>query len=115
MNMVKGFKIKEVNKLLCNLFAKLRLFHGVTLKHLNYYVVSSLIKETPSRIISNGGCNDVNNKKLTSENIANDIGDIAILFHGYGVNDTFIPAMICRKFIKTWYASIRTEFYIFFK
>ena len=115
MSMVKEFKMKKVNKLLYKLFAKLRLFHGTTLKHLNYYVVSSLIKETLGRIILHGGCNDLNNKKLTSGNIGNDIGDMAILFHGYGVNDTFISAMICRKFIKTWHASIRIEFYIFFK
>ena len=50
-SMVKGIRMKEVNRQLRNSFAKLRSFPGATLKHLKYYIVPSLIDETPDRII----------------------------------------------------------------
>ena len=96
-SMVKGIRMKEVNSQLCNSFAKLRSFPGATLKHLKYYIVPSLIDETPDRIILHGGCNDVNNKNSTPEKIANEITDMAIIFCDYGVNDIFISAMNCRR------------------
>ena len=49
--MVKGIRMKEVNSQLRNLYAKLRSFPGATLKHLKYYIVPSLIKKNPDRII----------------------------------------------------------------
>ena len=45
---VKSIRMKEVNKQLYNSFTKLRSFPGATLKHLKYYVVPSLIDETPT-------------------------------------------------------------------
>ena len=89
--------MKEINSQLCNSFAKLRSFPGATLKHLKYYIVPSLIDESPDRIILHGGCNDVNNKNSTLEKIANEIADMAILCRDYGVNDIFISAMTCRR------------------
>ena len=76
---------------------KLRSFPIATLKHLKYYIVPSLIDETPGRIILHGGCNDVNNKNSTPEKIANEIADMKILCCDYGGNDVFISAMICRR------------------
>ena len=96
-SMVKGIRMKEVNSQLQNLFAKLRLFPGATLKHLGYYIVPSLIDETPDRIISHEGCNDVNDKNSAPEKIANEIADMAILSCEYSVNYIFISAMICRR------------------
>ena len=71
---------------------------AATLKPLKYYaVVPSLIDEASDRIILYGGCNDVNNKNSTPEKVANEIGDMAKLCRGYGVNDIFVSAMICRR------------------
>ena len=56
-----------------------------------------LIDEASDRIILYGGCNDVNNKNSTPEKVANEIGDMAKLCRGYGVNDIFVSAMICRR------------------
>ena len=102
-SMVKAIRIKEVNSQLRNSYAKLRSFPGATLKHLRYYIVSSLIDKTPGRIILHGGCNDVNNKNSTPEKIANEIEDMVILCRYYDVNDVFISAIICRreKFLNT--------------
>ena len=102
-SMVKAIRIKEVNSQLWNSYAKLRSFPGGTLKHLRYYIVSSLIDETPGRIILHGGCDDVNNKNSTPEKIANEIEDMVILCRYYDVNDVFILAIICRrgKFLNT--------------
>ena len=86
-----------VNSQLRNSFAKLRSFPGAALKHLKYYIVPSLIDETPDRTILHGGCDDANNKNLMPEKIANEITDMAILCRDYGVNDVFISAMICRR------------------
>ena len=75
-----------------------RSFPGATLKHLKYYVVPSLIDETPlQRIILHGGCNDVNNKNSAPGKVANEIADMAVLCRDYGVNNIFISAMICRR------------------
>ena len=93
--MVKGIR-KEVNSKLRNSFAKLRSFPRATLKYLRYYIVSSLIDESPGKIILHGGCNDVNNKNWTPEKIANEIEEMAALCRDYGVNDVFISAMICK-------------------
>ena len=65
MSMVKGIKVKEVYKQLCNSFTKLRSFAGATLKYLKYYVVSSQIDKTPDRITLYGGCYNHNTKNLT--------------------------------------------------
>ena len=101
-SMVKAIRIKEVNSQLRNSYAKLRSFPGATLKHLRYYIVSSLNDETPGRIILHGVCNDVNNKNSNPEKIANEIEDMVILCCYY-VNDVFISAIICRrgKFLNT--------------
>ena len=96
-SMVKCIRMKHVNSQLRNSYAKLRLFAGATLKHLRYYIISSLIDETPNRIILHGGCNDVNNKSSAPEKIADEIADMAILCRDYGVNDVFLSAMICRR------------------
>ena len=65
---------------------------------LKYYIVPSLIDETPDRITLHGGCNDVNNKNSTLKKIANQIADMAILCRDYGVSDIFISAMLGRRF-----------------
>ena len=96
-SMVKGIRMKEVNSQLRNSFANLRSFPGATLKHLKYYIIPSLIDETPDRIILHGGCNDVNNKNSTPEKTANQIAGMVILCRDYGVNDIFISAMVCRR------------------
>ena len=89
--------MKEVNSQLHNSFAKLRLFPEVTLKHLKYYAVPSLIDKTPHRTILHGGCNDVSNKNSTPKKIANEIGVMTILCRSYGVNDILISTVICRR------------------
>ena len=93
--MVKG--MKEINSQLRNSFAKLRSFPGATFKHLKYYIAPSLIEEIPDRIILHGGCNNVNNKNSTSDKIANETADMAILCRDNGLNDIFILKMICRR------------------
>ena len=72
--MIKDSRMKEVNSQLQKSFAKLRSFPGATLNHLKYYVVPSLINETPDRIILHGGCIDFNNKNSISEKTANETG-----------------------------------------
>lgn len=49
--MVKGFRMKELNRCLTNSFAKLRSFPGAKNKQFSYYAVPSLVGETPNRIL----------------------------------------------------------------
>lgn len=63
--MVKGIKVKEVNKQLYKSLAKLWLFPGAILKH---YFVSFLIGEIPSNL---------NNRNSTPGKTANEIWDMA--------------------------------------
>ena len=71
--------------------------HSGARQMLKYYIVPYLIDETPDRITLHAKCNDVNNKNLTPEKIANQLADMAILCCDYGVSDIFISAMICRR------------------
>ena len=70
-SIVNDIRIKDINKQLHDWFAKLRSFPGALLKHLKYYVVPFLIDEFPDRIISHGGCNDVDKINSPPEKIAN--------------------------------------------
>ena len=49
--MVKGIRMNEVNKQLCNSFEKLKSFPGATLKHLKCYIIPYLIDETPIKFL----------------------------------------------------------------
>ena len=70
-SIVNDIRIKDINKQLHDWFAKLRSFPGALSKHLKYYVVPFLIDEFPDRIISHGGCNDVDKINSPPEKIAN--------------------------------------------
>ena len=54
-------------KLVC----KTQIVSWSNIKTSEYYIVPSLINETPDRIILHGGYNDVNNKNSTPEKIEN--------------------------------------------
>ena len=94
--MVKGIKMKEVNKDGKNSLEKLRPFPRLALKYSRYYVVSSLIDKTPVRTIFHGGCSDLNGISSTPEKIAKEIRYMKKLSRGYDVNDTIKSVIICR-------------------
>lgn len=96
-SMVKGMRMKEFNQHLKNSFCKLRSFPGASLKQLAHYALPTLVDETPNRVIIHGGCNDISNRSINEQNIANSIIDIANLCRQHGVNDIFISSVVCRK------------------
>ena len=55
-----------------------------------------LFLENAINFILHTRCNNVNNKNLALEKIANKRGDMAILCPGYDFNDIIITVMICR-------------------
>ena len=99
----EGESIQILFKIRCckERYSKVRCYihcHSGARQMLKYYIVPYLIDETPNRITLHAKCNDVNNKNLTPEKIANQLADMAILCCDYGVSDIFISAMICRRF-----------------
>ena len=95
--MVKGLKMKQLNKDLKNSFAKLRLFPGAKTKQLSYYAFPLHVVETPNKILIYGGCNGISNKNYTPKKIENDVLEKAKTCRAYGTNDAFQSAIICRR------------------
>ena len=69
-SMVKDLRMKELNRCLTNSFAKLRSCPRAEFKQLSYYIVPSLVDETPNKILIYRECNNSCNKTPTLLEIA---------------------------------------------
>ena len=95
--MVKGLKMKGMNRNLKNTLVKVRPFPGPAVKQLHHYVVNTLTDNTPGTIIIQGGCNDVSNKNSNPEDITKSIGSLGNLCRSHGVNQVLISPLLCRR------------------
>ena len=68
--MIKGIQRKEFNSKLNKCSTQFRLFIGATLKQMETYVKPILNDDTPDVLILHIGCNDISNKQLTENEIA---------------------------------------------
>ena len=69
--MIKRIRRKEFNSKLNKCSIRFRPFIGVTLKQLETYIKPILNDDTPDISILHLGCNDIGNKQLTENEIAN--------------------------------------------
>ena len=94
--MIKGIRRKEFNSKLNKCSTQFTPFTGATLKQMETYVMPILNDDTPDVLILYIGCNDIGNKQLTENEIAEWIVKIGRQCKESNVNDVFISSLICR-------------------
>ena len=92
-SMVKGPKVKDMNRNLKNTSVTVRYFLWATVKQLHHYVISTLTDDTPHTIIIQGGRNNVSNKNSNPKDIAKAIGSLGNLCRSHGVNQVLISSV----------------------
>ena len=94
--MIKGIRRKDFNSNLSKCSTRFRPFIGATLKQMETCVKPVLDDDTPDVLILRIGCNDIGNKQLTENEIAEWIVKIGRQGKESNVNDVFISSLICR-------------------
>ena len=79
----------------CN--TRFRPLIGATIQQMETYVQPTLIDDTPDVAILHIGCNDIPNKFLTPQEIAEGIVNIGRYCLSKNVNHVFISSLICRQ------------------
>ena len=87
--MIEEIRRKEFNSKLNKCGTRFRSFIGATLKHMETHVKPILNDDTPDVLILHISCNDIGNKQLTENEIAEWIKES-------NVNDVFISSLMCR-------------------
>ena len=95
--MIKGIRRKKFNSKFNKSSTLFRPFISATLKQMEAYVKPILNDETPDVLILYIGCNDIGNKQLTANEIAEWIVKISRPCKERNVNDIFISSLICRE------------------
>ena len=95
-SMLKGIQRNDFNSNLNKCSARFRPFIGATLKQMETYVKPTLTDDTPDVLILHIGCNDVGNRNLTDNDIAEWIVKIGKYCKESGVNYVFISSLVCR-------------------
>ena len=94
--MIKGIRRKEFKSKLNKCSTRFRPFIGATLKQMGTYVTPILNDDTPDVLILHIDCNDIGNKQLTKNEIAEWIVKIGRQCKESNVNNVFISSLICR-------------------
>ena len=94
--MIKGIRRKEFNSKLSKCSTRFRPVIGATLKQMETYVKPILNDDTPDILILHIVCNDIGNKQLTENEIADCIVKIGRQCKESKGNDVFISSLICR-------------------
>ena len=96
-SIVKGLKVKDMNRNAKNTSIRVRPFPGATVKQRCQYAIATLTDDTPDTIIIQGGCNNISDKNANPEGIAIAIGSLGNLCRSHGVNQVLISPLIYRK------------------
>ena len=94
--MVKGIRRNEFNSFLNKCSTRFRPFIGATLKQMETYVQPIINDNTPDVVILHIGCNDISNKSMSANDIAQGIINIGRYCKEKNVNDVLISSLICR-------------------
>ena len=79
----------------CN--ARFRPFPGGTLHQMETYILPILRDDTPDVTIIHAGCNDVRNRKSSSEQIQGGIIQLKNICKDHQVNSIFTSSLVCRN------------------
>ena len=78
-------------------------FSGANTKQLNYYIVPTLVDETPQTVVIHIGSNDITESKIKQINLddlAQKIIDIGLKCRSYGVRNIAISSILVRSSIR---------------
>ena len=78
-------------------------FSGANTKQLNYYIVPTLVDETPQTVVIHIGSNDITESKIKQINLddlAQKIIDIGLKCRSYGVRNIAISSILLRSSIR---------------
>ena len=96
-SMVKGIRRKEFNSFLKKCNTRFRPFIGATIKQMETYVKAIIQDDTPDVVILHIGCNDISNKNMSANDIAEGIINIGRYCKEHNVNNVTISSLICRS------------------
>ena len=101
------FHLKRINKrkLKCSVrkMVSLKCFSGARTKQIDYYIVPTLLDETPETIVIRIGSNDIAESKIKQINLddlAQKIIDIGLKCRSYGVRNIAISSILVRSSIR---------------
>ena len=95
--MIKGIRRNEFNFCLRKCNTRLRPFIGATIKQMETYVKSIIQDDTPDVVILHIGCNDISNKNMSANDMAECIVNIGRYSKEHNVNNVTISSLICRS------------------
>ena len=78
-------------------------FSGANTKQLDYYIVPTLVDETPQAVVIHIGSNDITESKIKQINLddlAQKITDIGLKCRSYGVRNIAISSILVRSSIR---------------
>ena len=96
-SMVKGIRRNEFNSCLKKCNTRFIPFIGATIKQMETYVKPIRQDDTPGVVISHIGCNDISNKNMSANDIAEGIINIGRYCKEHNVNNVTISSLICRS------------------
>ena len=96
-SMVKGIRRNEFNSCLRKWNTRFIPFIGATIKQMETYVRLIIQDDTPDEVILHIGCNDISNKSMSVNNIAEGIINIGRYYMEHNVNNVTISSLICRS------------------
>ena len=96
-SMVKGIRRNEFNSHLRKCNTRFRPFIGATVKQMETYVQPIVCDDTPDAIILHIGCNDISNRSMSANDIAEGIIKVGKYCKEHNVNDAAISSLICRS------------------
>ena len=91
---------RQFRKELVKKFSYFKCFSGANTKQLNYYVVPTLVDETPQTVVIHIGSNDISKAKYKTMNIqdlAQRIIDVGLKCKSYGVSRIAISSILTRS------------------
>ena len=96
-SMEKGIRRNEFNSSLKKGNTRFRSFIRATIKQMETYVEPIIQDDTPDVAILHTGCNDISNKNMSANDIAEDIINIGRYYKEHNVNNTTISSLIAGR------------------
>ena len=96
-SMVKGIRRNEFNSHLRKCNTRFRPFIGATVKQMETYVQPIVCDDTLDSIILHIGCNDISNRSMSANDIAEGIIKVGKYCKEHNVNYVAISSLICRS------------------
>ena len=96
-SIVKGIRRNEFNSCLKKYNTRFIPLIGATIKQMETYVKPIIQDDTPDVVILHIGCNDISNKNMSANDIAEGIINIGRYCKEHNVNNVTISSLICRS------------------